>query len=98
MEDRCRGSQQSDREASRRLLLGNPTHPQEIAAYLKSLKEGTQAKPTLQHLPGHAACIDAVTRHEKALDMFAQAGGMPGCVTWGCIKLALEVRHFPFHG
>jgi hypothetical protein len=35
--------------------------------------------------------IYALVRHEKAVEMFAQAGGMPGCLAWGNIRLVLAV-------
>ena len=75
------------------VLLNNPAHPRDVSAYLESLKEARKQSRFSRTCRAVAACIDAITRHEKALDMFAQAGGMPGCLIWGCIKFALELSY-----
>jgi hypothetical protein len=72
-------------------LLGNPAHPRDISVYLGSLKEAQKQSKLSRTCRAVTACIDTIRRHEKALDMFAEAGGMPGCLAWGCIKFVLEV-------
>jgi len=79
------------------VLLNRPAHPRDVSAYLEALKEARKQSRFSRTCRAVTACIDAIRRHDKALDMFAQAGGMSGCLIWGCIKLALEVSQLARH-
>jgi hypothetical protein len=68
------------------------TGPDDIKAYLVDLQQQRQKSKGAALAHSIDICIDALVRHEKAIEMFAQAGGMPGCVAWGSIRLVLEVE------
>ena len=67
------------------------TNPKDVRKYLEDVRQQQKASKVSKSIRGINSCIDALTRHEKAIDMFAQAGGMPGCVAWGCTRLVLGV-------
>jgi len=72
--------------------LMTSTHPGDIRKYLEEVQQRQKKSKLTQTSRCIKSCLDTLARHEKALDIFAQAGGMPGCVAWGSIRLALEVR------
>ena len=67
------------------------TNPKDIRKYLEDVRQQQSKSKLSKSIRGIGTCMDALMRHEKAIDMFAQAGGMPGCVAWGCTRLVLEV-------
>jgi hypothetical protein len=67
------------------------TGPDDLKTYLAEVQQQRQKSKLSVSARGIDICIDALVRHEKAIEMFAQAGGMPGCVAWGSIRLVLEV-------
>ena len=70
------------------------TNPKDIRTYLEDVRQQQKSSKVSKSIRGISNCIDALARHEKAMDMFAQAGGMPGCVAWGCARLVLGVSVF----
>jgi hypothetical protein len=75
------------------------TNPKDIRKYLEDVQQQQRKSKLSKTMGGIGTCIDALVRHEKAMEMFAQAGGMPGCVAWGIIRLVLGVCVSPstFH-
>jgi hypothetical protein len=71
------------------------TSPKDIRKYLEDVQQQQKKSKLSKTMRGLGTCIDALVRHEKAIEMFAQAGGMPGYVAWGSIRLVLGVRIFP---
>jgi len=67
------------------------TNPKDIRKYLEDVHQQQKKSKLSKTMRGIGTCIDALVRHEKAMEMFAQAGGMPGCVAWGSIRLVLGV-------
>jgi hypothetical protein len=80
-------------------IVFQSTGPKDIRKYLEDVQQQQKKNKLAKTMRGLGTCIDALVRHEKAMDMFAQAGGMPGCVAWGSIRLVLGVCMFPstFH-
>jgi hypothetical protein len=68
--------------------------PKDIRKYLEDIQQQQKKSKLSKTVRGLGTCINALMRHEKAVEMFAQAGGMPGCVAWGSIRLALGVCVF----
>jgi hypothetical protein len=78
--------------------LFRSTSPNDIRKYLEDVQQQQRKSKLSKTMRGIGTCIDALVRHEKAMEMFAQAGGMPGCVAWGSIRLVLGVCVSPtFH-
>jgi hypothetical protein len=73
------------------------TSPKDIRKYLEDVQQQQKTSKLSKTIDVLGSCIDALVRHEKAIDMFAQAGGMPGCVAWGSIRLVLGVCVCWFH-
>ena len=76
-------------------MVFQSTGPKDIRKYLEDVQQQQKKSKLSKTMRGLGTCIDALVRHEKAVEMFAQAGGMPGCVAWGSIRLVLGVRMFP---
>jgi hypothetical protein len=76
-------------------MLLQSTGPKDIRKYLEDVQQQQKKSRLSKTMRGLGTCIDALVRHEKAMEMFAQAGGMPGCVAWGSIRLVLGVCIFP---
>ncbi|KAH0564926.1 hypothetical protein GP486_001681 [Trichoglossum hirsutum] len=69
--------------------LFRSTNPKDIRKYLEDVRQQQKKSKLSKTMYGIGTCIDALVRHERAMEMFAQAGGMPGCVAWGSIRLVL---------
>lgn len=69
--------------------------PKDIRKYLEDIRQQRCKNKLSKSVHGINICIDALMRHERAIDMFAQAGGTPGCFAWGCTRLVLEVYESP---
>jgi hypothetical protein len=67
------------------------TNPKDLRKYLEGVRQQQKKSKLSKTMRVVGTCVDALNRHEKALDMFAQAGGIPGCVLWGSIQLVLGV-------
>jgi hypothetical protein len=67
------------------------TSPKDIRKYLEDIQQQQKKSKLSETARGLGSCIDALIRHKKAMEMFATAGGMPGCVVWGSIRLVLGV-------
>lgn len=72
-------------------IVFQSTNPKDIRKYLDDVRQQQSKSKLTRSIRGIGTCMDALMRHEKAIGMFAQAGGIPGCVAWGCTRVVLEV-------
>ena len=69
----------------------NTNGPTDIADFILRIQDGTTKGRYAKTVGIANTCTAFLKEREGAIDMLAQAGGAPGCLTWGCIKLALHV-------
>ena len=75
------------------LELTESTMPNDLLEYINSIKQQQRRSKHAKTMRMVEKCSDCIKRHEKSIDMFAQAGGMSGCLAWGTIRVALQVHH-----
>ncbi|MCJ1228472.1 hypothetical protein MMC12_005133 [Toensbergia leucococca] len=69
----------------------NTNGPTDIADFILRIQDGTTKGRYAKTVGIANTCTAFLKEREGAIDMLAQAGGAPGCLTWGCIKLALHI-------
>lgn len=74
------------------LELTGSTTPNDLLEYVESTKQRQRQSKHTKTMRVLDRCSDCIRRHEKSIDMFAQAGGMSGCLAWGTIRVALQVH------
>jgi len=73
------------------LALVKSSGPNEIILFIEDTKTRLSKSKYAKVVKGVRICIETLNRHRKSLDFFAQARGMPGCLAWGIIRVALQV-------
>lgn len=86
---------QNKRLSQEQLALAKSSSPADILLFIEDTKKRQSQSKYAKVVKGVRACTETLKRHRKSLEFFAQAGGVPGCLAWGSIRVALQVVKAP---